>query len=98
MNKSKSFYAMVFGLALAPLLAACAPYDYSDRVSEIRSDLFLAETQDYLREVTARYASPDFYEWCIVLKETGSVKVEIVDNVFCRFSCSTFPLLVWLQG
>lgn len=34
----------------------------------------------------------------IVLKETGSVKVEIVDNVFCRFSCSTFPLLVWFQG
>lgn len=31
----------------------------------------LSETQDYLREVTARYASPDFYEWCIVLKETG---------------------------
>lgn len=34
----------------------------------------------------------------IVLKETGSVKVEIVDNVFCRFSCSTFPLLIWFQG
>ena len=31
----------------------------------------LAETQDYLREVTERYASPDFYEWCVVLKETG---------------------------
>ena len=34
----------------------------------------------------------------IILKETGSVKVEIVDNVFCRFSCSTFPLLIWFQG
>ena len=27
--------------------AACAPYDYSDRLSEVRSDLFIAETEDF---------------------------------------------------
>lgn len=32
---------------LLPMFSACAPYDYSDRVSEIRSDLFLAETDDF---------------------------------------------------
>ena len=29
------------------LAAACAPYDYSARVSEVRSDLFLAETEAF---------------------------------------------------
>ena len=33
--------------ALLPLCAACAPYRYNDCLSEVRSDLFLAETEDF---------------------------------------------------
>lgn len=33
--------------ALLPALTACAPYDYSDRLSEVRSDLFIAQTEEF---------------------------------------------------
>ena len=32
--------------ALLPALTACAPYDSSDRLSEVRSDLFMAQTEE----------------------------------------------------
>lgn len=44
--KKRNFCALALA-ALLPLLSACSPYDYSDRVSEIRSDLFLAETEQF---------------------------------------------------
>lgn len=79
--------------ALLPLLAACAPYDYSDRVSEIRSDLFLAETQDFsltLSCVSREYPyaddgipcpMSDMVEICIVpARETGTVEVYCDDG------------------
>ncbi len=37
----------IAGALLMPLLTACASYDYTQRVSEVRSDLFLAETEDF---------------------------------------------------
>ncbi len=47
--KKRHFFvlsAILPALAL-PIFTACAPYDYSDRISEVRSDLFLAETDDF---------------------------------------------------
>ena len=49
-NKKKYTLCAIGALLTAlllPALCACAPYDYSDRVSEIRSDLFLADTDDF---------------------------------------------------
>ena len=43
----KRLFLLAGAAALLPALAACAPYDYSDRLSEVRSDLFLAETEEY---------------------------------------------------
>lgn len=48
--KKRIFPVILFSAAaLTPLLFAtgCAPYDYSDRLSEVRSDLFLAETEEF---------------------------------------------------
>ena len=43
----KRFLPLLGAAALLPALAACAPYDYSDRVSQVRSDLFLAQTEAF---------------------------------------------------
>ena len=46
----KKFISLLAAAALAPAFAAfaaCAPYDYSDRLSEVRSDLFVAQTEDF---------------------------------------------------
>lgn len=48
MKKRRFFVLSVILPALAlPVFAACAPYDYTDRLSEVRSDLFLAETDEF---------------------------------------------------
>ena len=41
----KRFCLFLAAAALLPLCAACAPYRYNDCLSEVRSDLFLAETE-----------------------------------------------------
>ncbi len=41
------FFALVALSALLPLAAGCGKYDYSKHLSEIRSDLFSAETEEF---------------------------------------------------
>ncbi len=37
----------LFMAGIVPLLAACAPYDYTRHLSEVRSDLFLAQSEAF---------------------------------------------------
>ena len=43
----KTFTGILFLLATLPALAACGRYDYSAHISETRSDVFCAETQEF---------------------------------------------------
>ncbi len=43
----KCFLAFLSLFLLLPALSACGKYDYSAHISDERSDLFLAETEDY---------------------------------------------------
>ena len=63
---------------LLPLLSACAPYDYTDRVSEIRSDLFLAETDDFSLTVTCVSREYPYADDGIPCPMTNTVEVSIV--------------------
>lgn len=43
----KPFSCLIFLLALLPALAACGKYDYSVHLSEVRSDLFVCEDDEF---------------------------------------------------
>lgn len=43
----KPFFGIIFLFALLPALAACGKYDYSVHLSEVRSDLFVAEDDEF---------------------------------------------------
>ena len=43
----KAFATVLFTAALIPVLTACGGYDYSAHISEARSDIFCAETEEF---------------------------------------------------
>lgn len=48
----KSFLPFLTLLLLLPALSACGKYDYSAHISDVKSDLFLAETETYTLTVS----------------------------------------------
>lgn len=48
----RAIRSLVLLLALLPALTACGHYDYSVHISEIRSDIFCAETEEFTVTVT----------------------------------------------
>lgn len=46
-SMKKYFPALVLTLSLLPALAACGGYDYAAHLSEVRSDLFCAQTEEF---------------------------------------------------
>ena len=75
--KKRTFCALLL-TGLVPLLAACAPYDYSDRVSEIRSDLFLAETDSFSLTLSCVSREYPYADDGIPCPMTDIVEVSIV--------------------
>ena len=75
--KKRTFCALALA-GLLPLLSACAPYDYSDRVSEIRSDLFLAETEQFSLTVACVSREYPYADDGIPCPMTDTVEVSIV--------------------
>ena len=63
--------------ALAPMFSSCAPYDYSDRVSEVRSDLFLAETDAFALSVACLSREYPYADDGIPCPMTDTVEVSI---------------------
>ena len=75
--KKRTFCALALA-GLLPLLSACAPYDYADRVSEIRSDLFLAETEQFSLTVACVSREYPYADDGIPCPMTDTVEVSIV--------------------
>ncbi len=48
----KSIGCLILGLSLLPLFSACGKYDYLAHLSDVRSDIFLAETEDFTLTVS----------------------------------------------
>ena len=77
----KRFLSLLALTLFLPAFAACAPYDYSDRLSEVRSDLFVAETEDFTLQLSCLEREYPYADDGVPCPMSKTLQVELVPVV-----------------
>ena len=79
--------------ALLPALTACAPYDYSDRLSEVRSDLFIAQTEEFTLTLACVEREYPYADDGVPCPMTKTAFVCLSDNIASQIGTKEVPTI-----
>ncbi len=76
----KAFCSLLALLALLPALSACSAYDYFERVSEIKSDIFLAETEEFSLSLACVSREHPYLSDGVPCERSSLVEITLTDD------------------
>lgn len=77
----KAFSSIILLSALLPALAACGGEDYSLRVSELKSDIFLAETEEFSITLSCVSREHPYLSDGVVAERSDYIEISLVSEI-----------------